>query len=121
MQDKQSIGATPQHKEFMEVLVKDLGMFALNVDAAKFAMALAIRRGCTPEEAKGAVTAWSVSTFDPDQTIKGLISALYPEVTTPYHFVEALVMAGLDMMHLEFQKTSDLDLSTLLTVDVHSP
>ncbi|RWG01077.1 hypothetical protein [Mesorhizobium sp.] len=98
-QDRRSIGLSSESQRLMEeLLAKD--WFAEAQEAARFAMAYAIRAGVTPGVTPGSVdTRWSSGLFDPTGEIVALIGSLYPDNNTPVRAIEMLVNEGLRLVH----------------------
>jgi hypothetical protein len=94
MTDKKTIGLTAGGEKSMEKLMAQ-GCFKDMMDAAKFAMSVAIRDGAVPAAVEGANTIWNVGSFDSDGQIRQIIPVLYPGCETPYRAAEALVDQGL--------------------------
>jgi len=92
--DKKTIGITKANGPILTELVSE-GRFGLELDAAKFAMAFAIREGVPAGNTDGAETKWNVGSVDPDGSMRGLLEALYPETTEPYRLIEHLMNEGL--------------------------
>ena len=62
-EDKKTIGLTDANKVVMNQIVEKVG-FKQDMDAAKFALALAVSRGCEPTQLEGVGTIWNVGSFD---------------------------------------------------------
>jgi len=77
------------------------GAFSDMMDAAKLAMAIAIRSERTAGEVSGAETVWNIGTFDPDGEVRRLVTGLMPEVDAPYRAIEALIHVGLETLNRE--------------------
>lgn len=92
--DKKTIGITSSNERVLEQLVTE-GLFASEIEAAKFAMARAIDAGVQRGTTEGAGTKWNVGSLDPDGALKAVVEALYPEETLPYRLVEHLMNEGL--------------------------
>ncbi len=105
--DKNTIGVTIRAQQVLD-LIGERGLFLDQMDVAKFAMALAIRRGVTPSDTPGADTKWNVGSFDKDGRLRDLVPILFPDVEAPYRAVESLVNAGLEIMGKESPGTFDL-------------
>ena len=88
------------------------------IDAAKFAMALAINAGANSDErdltVEGATTKWNVGSFDPDSQLRSLIDALYPDVDQPYRLLEFLIDDGLRRVSEHMESVGELDVIALL-------
>ena len=63
--DKKTIGITRDNNEVLQRLVID-GQFGSELDAAKFAMARAIKKGTEPGRIDSADTKWNVGSVDVD-------------------------------------------------------
>jgi hypothetical protein len=94
MTDKKTIGLTPAGVKAMEQLIGQ-GCFKDMIDAAKFAMSIAIREGDTPTPIEGANTIWNVGSFDSDGQIRQILPALFAGCDTPYRAAESLIDQGL--------------------------
>ena len=94
MIDKKTIGLTPVGEKAMEKLMQQ-GCFKDMMDAAKFAMSVAIRANDAPDAVEGVSTIWNVGSFDSDGQIRQIIPVLYPECETPYRAAESLIDKGL--------------------------
>jgi hypothetical protein len=76
--DKKTIGLTDASKAVMDEVVEKAG-FKRDMDAGKFAFALAVNRGCEPAQVEGAGTIWNVGSFDEGGDLKALIQNLFPK------------------------------------------
>lgn len=83
--------------------MKESGYFGDSLTAAKFGMAYAIKYyfdeiDCEALEkvydSKG--INYNIGSIDPDNYISTLLTALYPEVTTPYRYARVLMCYGLN-------------------------
>lgn len=110
--DKNTIGVTTENREFLEQ-VMERGLFNDQMDAAKLGLALAIRYGVNMGEASGADTKWNVGSFDRDGDIRSVLSAFYPDVSTPYRLAEHLVNEGLGILRSQLVKNPELDIAKL--------
>ncbi len=81
-EEKKTIGLTEANKAIMEKVVKSAG-FKHDMDAAKFAFALAVSRGAEPAPLDGVGTIWNVGSFDEGGEIKALVQNLFPNVDAP--------------------------------------
>jgi hypothetical protein len=101
MEDKKTIGIT-DHGELTLGSMVETGHFIDAIDAAKFAMGLAVRSGkgerVSNPTVEGAGTKWNVGSFDPDNDLQTLLSALYPSVEAPYRLLEYLIDEGLRLV-----------------------
>jgi hypothetical protein len=91
---------TPANDETLRELV-EAGAFASELDAAKFAMSIAIDRGTLQGMTEGASTKWNVGTVDPDQSLRAIIESIYPDVTEPYRLIEFFMNEGLRLISAE--------------------
>ena len=92
--DKKTIGVTSANAPLLESIVTS-GKFGSELDAAKFAMAYAIRLGRSEGSAEGAGTKWNVGSVDPDGSLRSLLEALFPACTEPYRLAEYLMNEGI--------------------------
>lgn len=111
--DKNTIGVTPKAQKILDQMSEDKA-FADQMDAAKFAMSIAIRRGAKPGEVTGAGTKWNVGSFDPNGELRNLLPILYPDLKTPYRALESLIDSGLQIVAQEHLKGSTFDLAATL-------
>ncbi len=98
--DKNTIGVTTKAQQILDMIAEQ-NLFPDQMDAAKFAMALAIRRGAKPSDTPGVDTKWNVGSFDKDGRLRDLIPILFPETDTPYRAVESLMNTGLEILAKE--------------------
>ena len=112
-QDKNTIGVTPENRQFLADVVES-GLFNEEMDAAKLAMSVAILHGVGIGEATSAETKWNVGSFDKDGHIKIVLAALFPEHQTPYRLSEYLINRGLDLLRLEILSNPSLEIAALL-------
>jgi hypothetical protein len=112
-EDKKTIGLTETNKKVMDQIVEKAG-FKRDMDAAKFAFALAVNRGCEPAPVEGAGTIWNVGSFDEGGDLKGLIQNLFPTAEAPYRALESLVNAGFGMLAAEMKANPGLRVEDLL-------
>jgi hypothetical protein len=92
--DKKTIGVTLSNAAGLLALTA-AGHFASELDAAKFAMAHAIKCGVQPGAAESTETKWNVGSVDPDGSLRSLVEALFPDVTEPYRAAEFLINEGI--------------------------
>ena len=95
--DKRTVGVTSGNERVLSALVAE-GLFASEIEAAKFAMAYAIEAGIPRGTTEGAGTKWNVGSVDSDGTVKSVIEALYPEESQHYRLVEHLINEGLQLL-----------------------
>ena len=112
-EDKKTIGLTDANKAIMDNVVEKAG-FKRDMDAAKFAFALAINRGCEPGQTEGAGTIWNVGSFDEAGDIKGLIQNLFPSAEAPYRALESLMNTGFSLLAAEMKANPSLRIEDLL-------
>jgi hypothetical protein len=98
--DKKTIGVTSIGRPTLQRLV-DTGLFRDQMDAAKFAIGLAIAREAVPEDAPGADTIWASGNFDADGQIRSILPLLYGETQPPFRLMEQLIDAGLRLIATE--------------------
>ncbi|MXY12180.1 MAG: hypothetical protein F4Z00_13620 [Acidimicrobiaceae bacterium] len=92
------------------------GHFSDAIDAAKFAMALAISSQADAGDltVEGTTTKWNVGSFDPDSQLRSLLDALYPDVDQPYRLLEFLINDGLHRVSKHIESIGELDVIALL-------
>ena len=120
MTDKKTIGLTPAGEKIMQQ-VMELGCFKDMMDAAKFAMSVAIRSGATPSSIEGASTIWNVGSFDSDGHIRQIFPVLFLDCDSPYRATESLVNQGLNILSKRmasgrFDPLSELDASSVPSI-----
>jgi hypothetical protein len=91
--DKITIGMTKTNDSLLNQIVS-AGRFADEMDAAKFAMAYAIKNGTRTGTTTGTGTKWNVGSFDRDGSLKSLVEELWPDNTEPYRLIEHLMNEG---------------------------
>jgi len=89
-------------------------LFKDQIDAAKFALSLAINSGIKAGQSEGTDTTWNVGSFDTDGDLKSVICVLFPDTETPYRVVEYLINAGLEIIGRHLAENRDLVLTELL-------
>ena len=92
--DKKTIGITSANVRVLSALATE-GLFASEIEAAKFAMAHAIQAGIGRGTTEGAGTKWNVGSVDSDGALRAVVEALYPDEGQPYRLVEHLMNEGL--------------------------
>jgi hypothetical protein len=112
-EDKKTIGLTETNKIVMDQVVEKAG-FKRDMDAGKFAFALAVHRGYEPGAVEGAGTIWNVGSFDEGGDLKALIQNLFPHVDTPYRAVESLMNTGFGLLAAEMKAAPGLRIEDLL-------
>lgn len=108
---KTTIGLTPENKVVMDQI---MGHFNEQMDAARFAMALAIKSGEEPGEAENADTVWNVGSFDSNGEIRDLIQAMFPENDSPYRSAEYFINKGLQHVDDHLEENKNLDVVQLI-------
>jgi hypothetical protein len=119
-EDKKTIGLTEANKKVMDLVVEKAG-FGRDMDAAKFAFALAVNRGSEPAPVEGAGTIWNVGSFDEAGELKALIQNLYPSTEAPYRALESLVNAGFSLLAAELKASPELRIEELLKKEAATP
>lgn len=112
-EDKKTIGLTDANKVIMDQVVEKVG-FKRDMDAAKFAFALAVRRGSEPGPVEGVGTIWNVGSFDDGGDLKALIQNLFPQVDGPYRALESLMNTGFSLLAAEMNSKPGLQIEDLL-------
>lgn len=92
--DKKTIGITKSNAPVLLEIMR-VGRFNSELDAAKFALAFAVKKGASAGSTDGAETKWNVGSVDPDGSLRALIETLYPDATEPYRLVEHLMNEGI--------------------------
>lgn len=92
--DKKTIGITKANATALSNLVI-AGRFGSELDAAKFAMAYAVKKGTPPGNTEGAETKWNVGSVDPDGSMRSLLESFYPTDEEPYRLAEHLMNEGI--------------------------
>jgi hypothetical protein len=111
--DKKTIGLTEANKEVMNDLVEKAG-FKQDMDAAKFAFALAVNRGKEPSPVDGVGTIWNVGSFDEGGDLKALIQNLFPNADAPYRALESLMNTGFGLLSAEMKTNPGLRVEDLI-------
>jgi hypothetical protein len=112
-EDKKTIGLTEANKKVMSDLVERAG-FKQDMDAAKFAFALAVSRGKEPGAIDGVGTIWNVGSFDEGGDLKALIQNLFPSADAPYRALESLMNAGFGLLSVEIKANPGLRVEDLI-------
>lgn len=112
-EDKKTIGLTDANKAIMDRVVERAG-FKSNLDAAKFAFALAVHRGCEPSLFEGVGTIWNVGSFDEGGDIKALIQNLFHNTDAPYRALESLMNTGFGILASEMEANPGLRIEDML-------
>lgn len=108
--DKKTIGITKANASALAGLVS-AGRFGSELDAAKFAMAHALKAGVQSGSTDGAETKWNVGSFDPDGSLRSLLEALRPDAAEPYRLAEHLMNEGIKSLAAQIGAGSDLYLT----------
>jgi len=112
--DKKTIGMTPANKAYVGELVS-VGTFGSELDAARFALAIALNNGETNSSVSGVDTTWNQGSFDPTGDTAKLITIMIPDCETPYRMMEVLLNKGFDIMR-EKGSADELDIRDFLSV-----
>lgn len=117
MEDKKTIGITDRRAAVLDAMV-EAGRFADAIEAARFAMGLAIRAGIGVGLAnpgvEGAGTKWNVGSFDPNNDLQTLLLALYPDTETPYRLLEFLIDEGLGLVAAHVERGGVFDVTEMI-------
>ena len=105
--DKKTIGITKANAAALAGLVS-AGRFGSELDAAKFAMAYAIKTGMSGGNTDGAETKWNVGSVDPDGSLRSLLEALCPGGAEPYRLAEHLMNEGIKGLATKIGASGDL-------------
>jgi len=116
-EDKKTIGLTDANKAIMDQVVEKAG-FKRDMDAAKFAFALAVHRGSEPGQIEGVGTIWNVGSFDEGGDLKALIQNLFPNADTPYRALESLMNTGFGLLATELKDNPGLRIEDLLRKEI---
>ncbi|SAK75036.1 hypothetical protein AWB76_04844 [Caballeronia temeraria] len=92
--DKKTIGISKTNAAALNALVA-AGRFGSELDAAKFAMAYAIKLGLPAGVSDGADTKWNVGSVDSDGSLRSLLEAFFPASLEPYRLAEYLMNEGI--------------------------
>ncbi len=114
-EDKRTIGVTKAADAVLEIMVQQ-GHFVDGIDAAKFAMAVAINAdaGIESLSVEGTNTKWNVGSFDPDSQLRALLTALFPDTDEPYRLLEFLVDDGLQRIREHIESEGEFDVVAML-------
>ena len=118
-EDKKTIGLTDANKVILDQVVEKSG-FKQDMDAAKFAFALAVHRGCEPAPVEGAGTIWNVGSFDEGGDLKALVQNLFPNAESPYRALESLMNEGFKLLSNEMKANPSLRIEDLLQKETAS-
>src|SRR5438552_17987270 len=103
-EDKKTIGLTDANKAIMDQVVEKAG-FKRDMDAAKFAFALAVHRGSEPGQVEGVGTIWKMGSFDEGGDLKALIQNVFPRGEAAYRAMESLMNRGFGLLAAEIKAT----------------
>ncbi|WP_394730016.1 hypothetical protein [Altererythrobacter sp. GH1-8] len=95
--DKTTIGMTASMSPKLKRLEED-GQFKTELDAAKFALAYAIRQNVGQGRAESPGTKWNRGTLDEDGALRTLVQTIYPGETQPYRQIEFLINEGVRLL-----------------------
>jgi hypothetical protein len=116
-EDKKTIGLTDANKIIMDQVVEKAG-FKRDMDAAKFAFALAVHRDSEPVAVEGAGTIWNVGSFDEGGDLKALMQNLFPKAEAPYRALESLMNTGFTLLAAELKAKPGLRIEELLIKEI---
>lgn len=105
--DKKTIGIARDNLGALQRLFTS-GQFGSELDAAKFAMAHAIKNGALGGRSEGADTKWNVGSVDPNGNLRDLLAAFYPKENEPYRLMEYLMNKGLAELAGNESETPDI-------------
>ena len=114
MADKEQIGLTQMGETTIARLL-DTGFFSGKDDAARFALAFALRSGERVDAVKGASTTWHTKGFDSDGHFRTSMLLLFPDLPEPYRAMEAMIDLGLQQLETHMDKRGGLVLSELVS------
>ncbi|WP_367394710.1 hypothetical protein [Cupriavidus sp. Agwp_2] len=105
--DKKTIGISKANAGALNTLVA-AGRFGSELDAARFAMAYAIKLGLPAGTSDGTETKWNVGSVDPDGSLRSLLEALFPACLEPYRLAEHLINEGVRHLVKKLNEGEDL-------------
>jgi hypothetical protein len=114
MPDKKTIGATAPGEATLEVMLQE-GHFKDAINAAHFAIAVALLRGLSPQDLSDAGTKWGTASFE---RLREALPALGYETTEPYRALESLLDQGLKVIQDDIDKLGHFRVSRFATKDV---
>ena len=118
--DKNTIGLTDANDQLVTRLV-EAGLFNQDMDAAKYAIGLAMSQGIAPAESPGIGTKWNVGSFDRDGQLRTVLELLYPDVAEPYRVIEHFANVGLERIAKEWADRRDLNARVLCAICTEVP
>ncbi len=116
MSDKKTIGLTLENRRVMEHLIEK-NLFHDGLAAAKFALAFAIKSDANPVSLEGVETIWNVGSFDQEGELRNLIPVLFPDVETPYRFIEELMNIGFSLLGDLVKVKKNLDVISIMAIN----
>lgn len=98
-EDKVNIGLTTEANAIVD-MIEEIGLFEDRLSVAKFALAYIIKNEKEPDFSEYRIgetsgTKWNIGSVDNDQSLREIVISLYPEVETPYRYIEILMNEGL--------------------------
>ena len=94
---KKTIGISADFIPVLEAAM-NTGLFAKELDVAKFAVAIAIRLSKPGSEMVNAQTKWNVGSFDDDGSLRRALQVLFPDCDDPVRKAEQLLHDGLEVL-----------------------
>lgn len=113
MADKKTIGLTNENKEITTLLIEK-GFFKDQMDVAKFAFSLALKKGIDEIPPGNYDTTWNVGSFDSDGKMKALMLVIEPNIEEPYRKIEIMANQGLHFISKHYKENNDIHLDELL-------
>lgn len=113
MADKKTIGLTNENREITTLLI-ERGFFKDQMDVAKFAFSLAIKKGIDEIPPGTYDTTWNVGSFDSDGKMKALVLVIEPNLEEPYRKIETIANQGLHYIRKHYEENNDILLEELL-------
>lgn len=95
--DKTMIGVAADLFSSFEAAMST-GLFLQEMDLAKFAISLAIRKGETGQSWEKIQSKWHAGSFDKDGLLRRVIHVFYPDCEDVYRKAEHLMQAGLEII-----------------------
>ncbi len=95
-------------------VISDQTLYRDQLDAAKFAVALALAKEVAPTTGIDLSTKWNVGSFDPTGDLRTVILAYWPDCEEPYRFAEGLLEAGLVLLREHMDIHGQVDIEVLL-------
>jgi len=114
---RRTIGVTSAADAVLEQMIEQ-GHFSDGIDAAKFALGLAVHQGdgdgVEDTRVEGTNTKWNVGSFDHDGRLRSLIATLYGSDSDATGLIEFLIDAGLTRISQHIAEAGELDVVVLL-------